>query len=78
MITRKLTEASIGRVLKSAGGKLLPKKSISIFQLQVFGASLFTRHLHELRGKNLACWCKLDEPCHADVLLKLANATKEK
>ncbi len=27
----------------------------------------------ELRGKNLACWCPLGEPCHADVLLKLAN-----
>lgn len=29
--------------------------------------------LHELRGKDLACWCPLDQPCHADVLLKLAN-----
>lgn len=28
----------------------------------------------ELRGKNLACWCPLDHPCHADVLLELANA----
>lgn len=27
-----------------------------------------------LRGKNLACWCPLDRPCHADVLLKIANA----
>lgn len=27
----------------------------------------------ELRGKNLACFCGLDEPCHADVLLELAN-----
>ena len=26
-----------------------------------------------LRGKNLASWCKLDGPCHADVLLELAN-----
>lgn len=26
-----------------------------------------------LRGKNLACWCRLDQPCHADVLLRLAN-----
>ena len=26
-----------------------------------------------LRGKNLACWCPLDKPCHADVLLELAN-----
>lgn len=29
--------------------------------------------LTELRGKNLACWCPLDAPCHADVLLELAN-----
>ncbi len=29
--------------------------------------------LTELRGKNLACWCPLGEPCHADVLLRLAN-----
>lgn len=27
-----------------------------------------------LVGKNLACFCPLDEPCHADVLLELANA----
>lgn len=29
--------------------------------------------LPALRGKNLACWCTLDKPCHADVLLELAN-----
>jgi hypothetical protein len=27
----------------------------------------------QLAGKNLACWCPLDQPCHADVLLELAN-----
>ncbi len=32
--------------------------------------------LEELRGKNLACWCPLDQPCHADVLLELANAPR--
>ena len=26
-----------------------------------------------LSGKNVACWCRLDEPCHADLLLKIAN-----
>jgi hypothetical protein len=31
------------------------------------------RAKRELRGKNLACWCALDEPCHADVLLEIAN-----
>ena len=29
--------------------------------------------LPELRGHDLACWCPLDQPCHADVLLDLAN-----
>lgn len=28
----------------------------------------------ELRGKNLACFCPLDQPCHADVLLEIANS----
>lgn len=31
--------------------------------------------LEPLRGKDLACWCSLDQPCHADVLLELANPT---
>lgn len=30
--------------------------------------------LSGLQGKNLACWCPLDQPCHADVLLELANS----
>jgi hypothetical protein len=35
----------------------------------------------ELRGKNLACWCKQDDPyedaCHAAVLLQIANSEGE-
>ncbi len=27
----------------------------------------------QLRGQNLGCWCPLDRPCHADVLLEVAN-----
>lgn len=27
-----------------------------------------------LKGKNLACWCDLDSPCHADILLEMVNA----
>jgi hypothetical protein len=26
-----------------------------------------------LSGKNLACWCRPDEPCHADSILRIAN-----
>lgn len=32
----------------------------------------------ELRGKDLMCWCPLDQPCHADVLLELANPQTHK
>ena len=31
----------------------------------------------ELAGKNLACWCPLDQPCHADVLLEIANREED-
>lgn len=27
----------------------------------------------ELAGKDLACWCPPGAPCHADVLLRIAN-----
>jgi hypothetical protein len=29
-----------------------------------------------LAGKDLACWCPLDQPCHADVLLEIANGDR--
>ncbi len=29
--------------------------------------------VRELAGHDLACWCPLDGPCHADVLLGIAN-----
>ena len=35
--------------------------------------TLRMRLREELRGRDLACWCRLDRPCHADVLLELAN-----
>jgi hypothetical protein len=31
----------------------------------------------DLGGKNLACWCALDQPCHADVLLRIANSSDQ-
>lgn len=40
----------------------------------IFGQSLMLHaDLSELKGKDLACWCRLDKPCHADILLELAN-----
>lgn len=34
--------------------------------------STLKHDLHELKGKNLVCWCS-PEACHADVLMEMAN-----
>lgn len=38
------------------------------------GRALAEDAKRELRGKNLACWCKEGDLCHADVLLRAANS----
>lgn len=41
----------------------------------IFGQELLMKaDVSELRGKDLACWCKEGDPCHADHLLELANS----
>lgn len=27
----------------------------------------------ELRGRDLACWCSLDQPCHGDTWIEVSN-----
>lgn len=36
-----------------------------------------SHYLDELKGKDLVCWCS-PLPCHADILLELANQEEEK
>jgi hypothetical protein len=40
---------------------------------QKLGEGTLKEYIEPLRGKDLACWCPLDQPCHADVLLEIAN-----
>ena len=54
-------------------GKLLFASSANPYCTHWDFATFVKNHIHELRGKDLACWCSPDGPCHADVLLKLAN-----
>lgn len=45
------------------------------YNVAVYGAATDLLDLQgELAGKNLACWCAPGRPCHADVLLRFANA----
>ncbi|NLH45606.1 MAG: DUF4326 domain-containing protein, partial [Acholeplasmataceae bacterium] len=41
--------------------------------LQYWADKFRELNISELKGKNLACWCSLNSPCHADVLLRLSN-----
>ena len=53
------------------------KRAVELFTIHtgVFGAyEVEPGAYDELRGLDLACWCPLDQPCHADVLLEIANA----
>lgn len=66
------------------GGPISPETAVELYRLilpwRTSDASTAVRNLpfesavKELAGKNLACWCPLAQPCHADVLLEVANA----
>ncbi|UZW55519.1 DUF4326 domain-containing protein [Sphingobium sp. JS3065] len=48
--------------------------AVAAFRLHILACpALREMASRELRGKNLACWCQPGEPCHADVLLEIAN-----
>ena len=57
---------------------ITPERAVELFRMAL--ELRFHRHpAHlqdlqwDLRGRDLACWCPLDAPCHGDVLLELAN-----
>lgn len=62
-----------------AGGKLINRDrrnawAKEVMTVKVDRAPPTTPQIRKaLRGKNLACWCEQGEPCHADVLLEIAN-----
>jgi hypothetical protein len=55
------------------------KEAIEQYRLDIhrifdgYKHELLEEFLAPLRGKDLVCWCPLDKPCHADILLELAN-----
>lgn len=51
-------------------------QAVDLFRRRVVGSWRHDKRravIAELAGKDLMCWCPLDQPCHADVLLELAN-----
>jgi hypothetical protein len=51
----------------------LHRRAMTATTFDVDGAIHHEHYLGPLVGHDLACWCPLDQPCHADTLLELAN-----
>jgi hypothetical protein len=49
------------------------EQAIEMYERWLLKSDELLAQLPILKGKRLACYCKLDEPCHADVLARLAN-----
>ncbi|NKS66370.1 DUF4326 domain-containing protein [Rhodococcus hoagii] len=52
------------------------QEAVDMFRLIVSNDETAATIRAELAGKDLACWCPLDQSCHADVLLEIANAAE--
>lgn len=53
------------------------EEAVDLYRLLAWPQEMHRAWIREnLRGKNLACWCRLDACCHADVLLEIANAPR--
>lgn len=73
----------VGRPTRWANPPALPRyydeaitpmtlSQVRSFRCQVVG--MFRREVErDLAGLSLCCWCRPDAPCHADVLLEIAN-----
>jgi len=46
-------------------------RAVALYREHVQNSPGLLSRLEELRGKTLGCWCKPDEACHGDVLIKL-------
>ena len=51
------------------------KECVEMYEKYLKSDKKLMSELHELKGKNLGCWC-YPELCHGDVLLKLLKKLK--
>ena len=47
------------------------KVACECYKMMIGRDEFLMKELEELRGKDLACWCSLSSPCHADILIEL-------
>lgn len=62
--------ATLGREIATRSEAVELYRKLHVEQAVGFKAYIRER----LRGKNLMCWCKPEDSCHADVLLEIASS----
>lgn len=72
-----LPERATGTVPARLVGTSIPDAAIAVsaYELLINTHCLYEDIRIDLRGLNLACWCPLNQPCHRNVLLGIANGT---
>ena len=50
------------------------EKAVIMYITSYLSQSYIEAAKRELRGKNLSCWCKEGTPCHANILIEIANS----
>ena len=66
----------VGSINVATGRVITPSIAVTLYDCfinQTEFAPVFRLHMEKIRGHNLACWCGLDDPFHASVLLEIAN-----
>lgn len=71
-------ETPEGLAYRAYRDRLAVEHAVSLFRtlaehFRAVDPAGFAEWIEPLRGHDLACSCPLDQPCHADVLLELAN-----
>jgi hypothetical protein len=52
-------------------GEISRDQAVALYRDHILGSEELASRLGELEGKALGCWCRLEEPCHGDVLIEL-------
>jgi hypothetical protein len=74
--TRYGNPFAVGQLNPDTGQIVTLEKCLEYYRFYLerkYQGSALKEFLAPLRGKDLACFCKEGEQCHADILLELAN-----
>lgn len=69
-----LNVIEMDRILEQASADHPLAITVGNYDLETTGAALVKLARGRLSGKDLACWCPLEKPCHADVYLELLRS----